>query len=365
MAEQIYDISELPLSKPSIIYNALKYVNQQALLNLLNQSSPYSRSGLLPVVDLACKHGLIRTYKANVPTKGLLTFVDLESFPQEFDDFVAKVKNHEIEIGQTDVANLLQRNQVKENTFKQKVLRFVTSNKVLLAFYLKANIKGLPLLEKFCSTPEQFARLAAKSLFRPSQIREEICSLLNLLDQHKPQHLLEVGTNRGGTLYLFARVASHEAKLLSMDLHLQHPELLSSFARQKQQVELIEGDSTKSNTVEQVKRIFPTGIDFLFLDGDHSYTGIKSDFENYAPMVKPGGLIAFHDIVEDNETRYGVVTGGWAGGVPRFWQKIKQDYENVEFVKDYAQDGLGIGVLFVPEHPQARSGQRVGTDDDQ
>ena len=74
---------------------------------------------------------------------------------------------------------------------------------------------------------------------------------------------------------------------------------------------------------------------------------MNSDFLNYSPLVRDGGLIAFHDIVEDNETRYGVVTGGWSGGVPRFWKEIKSDYRHVEFVRSPDQDGYGIGVLFV------------------
>ena len=39
-------------------------------------------------------------------------------------------------------------------------------------------------------------------------------------------------------------------------------------------------------------RILPSAIDFLFLDGDHSYEGVRRDFENYAPLVRPGGIVA-------------------------------------------------------------------------
>ncbi|TMA50364.1 MAG: hypothetical protein E6J81_00780 [Deltaproteobacteria bacterium] len=64
-------------------------------------------------------------------------------------------------------------------------------------------------------------------------------------------------------------------------------------------------------------------------------------------MVRPGGIVALHDIVEDNGARYGVITGGWAGGVPRFWSELKQAHEHAEFVHDRAQDACGIGVVFV------------------
>jgi predicted O-methyltransferase YrrM len=40
------------------------------------------------------------------------------------------------------------------------------------------------------------------------------------------------------------------------------------------------------------------GIDLLFIDGDHSYEGIKSDYEAWYPHVKDGGVVAFHDYME-------------------------------------------------------------------
>lgn len=36
-------------------------------------------------------------------------------------------------------------------------------------------------------------------------------------------------------------------------------------------------------------------IDFLFIDGDHSYEGVKSDFELYSNLLSPKGIIVLHD----------------------------------------------------------------------
>lgn len=36
-------------------------------------------------------------------------------------------------------------------------------------------------------------------------------------------------------------------------------------------------------------------IDFIFVDGDHSYEGCRSDIEAWVPFAKPGGTVAFHD----------------------------------------------------------------------
>lgn len=45
-------------------------------------------------------------------------------------------------------------------------------------------------------------------------------------------------------------------------------------------------------------------IDVLFIDGDHTYEGVKDDWENFSPFVKKGGWVVFHDC---DETSPGVV----------------------------------------------------------
>ena len=35
--------------------------------------------------------------------------------------------------------------------------------------------------------------------------------------------------------------------------------------------------------------------DFVFIDGDHSYEGLRADWLGWSPLVTPGGMIALHD----------------------------------------------------------------------
>lgn len=53
-------------------------------------------------------------------------------------------------------------------------------------------------------------------------------------------------------------------------------------------VQLIEEYS--QNVVDRVPE-----MDFLFIDGDHSYEGVKRDCENYLPKLKSGRNVSFHD----------------------------------------------------------------------
>ena len=46
---------------------------------------------------------------------------------------------------------------------------------------------------------------------------------------------------------------------------------------------------------QELAHRFTNGIDFAFIDGCHSYDGIKNDFYNVLPFMNPNGIIAFHD----------------------------------------------------------------------
>ncbi len=36
-------------------------------------------------------------------------------------------------------------------------------------------------------------------------------------------------------------------------------------------------------------------VDFVFIDGDHSYNGLRDDWESWSELVSPGGIVALHD----------------------------------------------------------------------
>jgi predicted O-methyltransferase YrrM len=113
-----------------------------------------------------------------------------------------------------------------------------------------------------------------------------------------------------------------------------------SFATHKKQISLIREDSHSLSTLRAVRTILEERkLDFLFIDGDHTYNGAKIDFEMYSKLVRKGGIIAFHDIVSGPQES--------VGGVPRFWNEIKRDFKHVELVKDWKQGGFGIGIVYV------------------
>ena len=193
--------------------------------------------------------------------------------------------------------------------------------------------------------------------FRPEQNRSEILALLRLLLTTRPRHLCEVGGLRGGTLALFAHVAAPNARLLSLDIAYTATQIkvYPRFATGQQQITCIPCDSHAAESQNAVRNwLNGEKLDFLFIDGDHSFAGVAKDFSLYSPFVRRGGILAFHDIVPDSTARHGVPSSAYAGDVPAFWNELRKVHNDIsELVENPNQDGYGIGVLRWPGDPVA------------
>lgn len=194
-----------------------------------------------------------------------------------------------------------------------------------------------------------FVFTKCSGLIKPFQVKDEILKLLIILNKMKPKTMLEIGTATGGTLFLFSRIISKEGNIITIDLPggrfgggypIWKIPLYKSFALDKQQIHLIRADSHENRTLEKVRSILNgKEIDFLFIDGDHTYQGVKKDFEIYNSLVKKNGIIAIHDII--------ISPHEIDCQVNKFWNEIKTRYEYMEIVNNLGQNWAGIGLLFV------------------
>jgi predicted O-methyltransferase YrrM len=110
--------------------------------------------------------------------------------------------------------------------------------------------------------------------------------------------IVEIGAEFGMSASLFCKVARANVRIFSIDLfpgdlmyvHQANLQAARLAGRSKQ----IKGDSS------QVGRAWQIGaVDLLFIDGDHSYEGVKRDIAAWIPHVKPGGTVIFHDAAPD------------------------------------------------------------------
>ncbi len=197
-------------------------------------------------------------------------------------------------------------------------------------------------------------RLRRKFSIAPIQVRSEIIRFIEMVRTVQPRRVIEVGSASGGSLFLLARVAAPGATLVSVDLPpgpkspgyaAWREDLYRAFAGSDRTIELVRADSHAASTAARVKELLGEPADVLFIDGDHSYAGVARDYELYAPLVRPGGLIAFHDIVADHRTRFGIETPNNSGDVHKLWSEIRGRGTATEIVDDPGQNGFGIGVL--------------------
>lgn len=186
-------------------------------------------------------------------------------------------------------------------------------------------------------------------LFRSEQKSSEIFCFLEYIKSIKPRFICEIGSSRGGTLFLFCQISQPNSHIYSIDIiyPIERRLIYRRFQKKNQKISCIQADSQKEKTVSILKKMLgDSSIDILFIDGDHSFDGVMSDFKMYSPLVRKGGIIAFHDIVPDYKMRYGITSNSKVGDVPLFWSQLKQQHLNyVEFIEDPTQDGMGIGVL--------------------
>lgn len=92
------------------------------------------------------------------------------------------------------------------------------------------------------------------------------------------------------------------------------------------------GMSYEPATVTKVYKCVEGQIDLLFIDGDHAYNSVLTDWLLYNGLVCPGGIIAFHDSLSAIPGYYGVpdfidqLRAGKIDGKPR-------QINNIEFSK--------------------------------
>jgi predicted O-methyltransferase YrrM len=171
-----------------------------------------------------------------------------------------------------------------------------------------------------------------------------------LCEIEKIENYLEIGVHNGGSMSLLL-TNNNSKNLFGLDLfedmyninkHLnnQKYDMYQYFRRDNLEInktknnlelvkekyknynsnlKLIKGNSYFDETEEKFKTDCNVLIDLLFIDGDHTFDGVKNDFERYSKYVKKNGYIIFddyhHEIIKkycdtlfNNNNNYEVIT---------------------------------------------------------
>lgn len=132
--------------------------------------------------------------------------------------------------------------------------------------------------------------------------------LLKLIEKFTPNSPIgvEIGVDRcDTTIYL-----------LENSLNLKHLYAVDPYINRKSRLEIVKKQLEPysnctfiNSTSSDAANIIPNELDFIFIDGDHSYEAVLSDLQNYVPKIRSGGLLTGHDWTQVREN-LGVVDAG-------------------------------------------------------
>lgn len=118
------------------------------------------------------------------------------------------------------------------------------------------------------------------------------------------RRVVEIGVWHGVTTRLLRRAMAADGILYAVD---PFPTGRLGFSAQRV-IARREVDREPNGTVRWIRQtgaaagrahaaIGGDAIDFIFIDGDHSYEGLRADWEAWSELIAPGGIVALHDSV--------------------------------------------------------------------
>lgn len=178
---------------------------------------------------------------------------------------------------------------------------------------------------------------------RASQNKYELEQLIGFLNANKISHYLEIGAREGDTFHeIMNRVPSIEFGLAvdypgglwgKSTTGLKLEKAIYDLNRKGKFADFILGDSKSQTVIEEVKSY---QWDAIFIDGDHTYEGVRSDWGNYGDLAP---IIIFHDIVGQHQKEK---VHGKPVEVPKLWAEIKEKRIHLEFIDEGSHMGIGV-----------------------
>lgn len=172
----------------------------------------------------------------------------------------------------------------------------------------------------------------------PLQNLRELGALWEYVAARPHARVLEIGSLYGGTLWYWSHLP-HIEELTSIDMPPNEPTPLEIVRHTRPHWQEWFGlpprfvdcpyPSMSPYPISVAARRAP--FDLVFIDGDHSYNGVRRDFETYMPFVARGGIVAFHD-TWPNYDRH-------EPGVVRWCDELRHRYFSTEWTDP---DGVGI-----------------------
>ena len=147
----------------------------------------------------------------------------------------------------------------------------------------------------------------------PGFLGENEARFLGLLAACIPARgaIVEIGSFKGRSTVMLAKVAGHYGlgPIVSIDPHTHNLSTESDGSTLPSTYEEFQASLRNAGVSEHVEihhafstDVSPTwkrDIRFLWIDGDHTYEGAKSDFDGFFPFLVSSGVVALHDALNN------------------------------------------------------------------
>lgn len=116
---------------------------------------------------------------------------------------------------------------------------------------------------------------------------------------------VEIGTAQGASAVRIARALAPDGRLFCVDPYEAENPNARICRRELMRAAVAHRVTFLRGTSVQMADRIPLGCDFFFVDGDHSYEGLKADWEIVLGRLVAGGVACFHDtsVPADNPAR--------------------------------------------------------------
>lgn len=131
------------------------------------------------------------------------------------------------------------------------------------------------------------------------QLPEDVLRLQELIYQLQPDVIVETGVAHGGSLVFYASLCHviGKGRVIGVDIEIRpHNRTAIEAHPLKPFITLIEGSSTSSGILDQVKAMIGPGERVMvLLDSNHSYGHVSEELRLYAELVTPGSYLVVQD----------------------------------------------------------------------
>lgn len=183
------------------------------------------------------------------------------------------------------------------------------------------------------TTPAEIARVAYE-VHHASQRVDELAEAVAVVEAVSPQVVVEIGCDAGGTLWAWGQVAPTVFGITLEDNSA--PTGGQCYDLDPHGATVLRGDShDPASLAWLVEQLAGRPVDVLVIDGDHSYDGVRADFETFSPLVRAGGLVLVHDVLNPWDARV---------DVPRWWAEVSEG-RRASVIASRRSRPVGFGVL--------------------